>query len=137
MKDMPRLRCGALIKRPWKKTANGTTRLRQPTCQLRALANGRCRYHGGLTTGGGPKTDAGRARALAALVEGKRRYLARLKEQGRKAPGGRPRKSAAQKAERAAESESRRIAALPILEQRRLAALDVVARMKRNWEANR
>ncbi|HEX2242376.1 MAG TPA: HGGxSTG domain-containing protein [Gammaproteobacteria bacterium] len=36
-------------------------------CQARALANGRCKYHGGLSTG--PKTAAGKARALANLQQ--------------------------------------------------------------------
>jgi len=34
-------------------------------CQRKALANGRCRQHGGLSTG--PKTEEGKARALANL----------------------------------------------------------------------
>lgn len=46
-------RCGARCKRSG-----------QP-CKARALANGRCRFHGGLSTG--PKTPEGKARALANL----------------------------------------------------------------------
>ncbi len=34
-------------------------------CRARALANGRCKYHGGLSTG--PKTPKGRERALQNL----------------------------------------------------------------------
>lgn len=34
-------------------------------CQAKAMVNGRCRYHGGLSTG--PKTEEGRRRALANL----------------------------------------------------------------------
>jgi hypothetical protein len=34
-------------------------------CEARALENGRCRHHGGLSTG--PKTPEGRAQALANL----------------------------------------------------------------------
>ncbi len=50
-------------------------------CQCRALANGRCRFHGGLSTG--PKTAEGRRRALANLTgpktsEGRRRSLENL-----------------------------------------------------------
>lgn len=45
-------KCGA-------KTRRGTS------CQCKALANGRCRLHGGLSTG--PKTDEGRKRAAANL----------------------------------------------------------------------
>ena len=34
-------------------------------CQARALDNGRCRFHGGLSTG--PRTEEGRRRALMNL----------------------------------------------------------------------
>ena len=36
-------------------------------CQMKALANGRCRLHGGLSTG--PKTAEGKARAMANLKQ--------------------------------------------------------------------
>lgn len=36
-------------------------------CRARALENGRCKYHGGLSTG--PKTPEGKARALANLKQ--------------------------------------------------------------------
>jgi len=36
-------------------------------CRMKALANGRCRLHGGLSTG--PKTSKGKARALANLKQ--------------------------------------------------------------------
>lgn len=36
-------------------------------CEARALRNGRCRFHGGLSTG--PRTPEGRARALACLKQ--------------------------------------------------------------------
>ncbi|HKF94967.1 MAG TPA: HGGxSTG domain-containing protein [Gammaproteobacteria bacterium] len=36
-------------------------------CQAQALANGRCKYHGGLSTG--PKTLQGKVRALANLKQ--------------------------------------------------------------------
>lgn len=48
--------CGA-------KTRKGTP------CQAKALANGRCRNHGGLSTG--PRTPEGKARAMANLVRGR------------------------------------------------------------------
>lgn len=51
--------CGALCKST------------QRRCQLNALDNGMCRFHGGLSTG--PKTPKGRARALANLVQYRRR----------------------------------------------------------------
>lgn len=36
-------------------------------CQIKALANGRCRLHGGLSTG--PKTSEGKQRALKNLKQ--------------------------------------------------------------------
>jgi hypothetical protein len=47
----------------------------------------RCKFHGGMSTG--PKTPEGKARVIAAMVEGRRRWLAQLKAEGRKFPGGR------------------------------------------------
>jgi hypothetical protein len=52
-RDMPR--CGAYAR------STG-----QP-CKAKALANGRCKNHGGLSTG--PKTTEGKARALANLKQ--------------------------------------------------------------------
>ena len=51
-----KIECGA-------KTRKGTS------CQAKALMNGRCRNHGGMSTG--PKTPEGKAKALAALKNGK------------------------------------------------------------------
>lgn len=56
------LRCGAM-------TRKGTPCKRQPISLT--TGNGKCRNHGGLSTG--PKTAAGRARALANLKLGKGR----------------------------------------------------------------
>jgi hypothetical protein len=47
----------------------------------------RCRFHGGLSTG--PRTSEGKARAVSAMVEGRRRWVARMKAEGKKFPGGR------------------------------------------------
>jgi hypothetical protein len=47
----------------------------------------RCRFHGGLSTG--PRTSGGKARAVAAMVEGRRRWVERMKAAGTKFPGGR------------------------------------------------
>jgi hypothetical protein len=47
----------------------------------------RCRFHGGLSTG--PRTSEGKVRAVAAMVEGRRRWVERMKAEGRKFPGGR------------------------------------------------
>jgi hypothetical protein len=48
-----RQRCGAFARSTGK------------PCRMKALANGRCRLHGGLSTG--PKTVEGKAKALANL----------------------------------------------------------------------
>jgi hypothetical protein len=47
----------------------------------------RCKFHGGMSTG--PKTPEGKARVIAALVAGRRRWVERMKVEGRKFPGGR------------------------------------------------
>ena len=47
----------------------------------------RCRFHGGKATGA--RTAEGKARVIAAMVEGRRKWLAELKAQGLKAPCGR------------------------------------------------
>lgn len=59
-------RCGALTRR-------GTP------CQRKALANGRCPNHGGLSTG--PKTEAGRKRIAAAVSAAQRRRWAAWRRQ--------------------------------------------------------
>jgi hypothetical protein len=51
--------------------------------------NKRCRLHGGLSTG--PRTPDGKARTVAAMVEGRRRLLERLKTEGKPVPWGRKR----------------------------------------------
>ena len=51
--DLRTLACGA-------KTRKG-----QPCKRTDIMLNGRCKFHGGMSTG--PKTDAGRARSLANL----------------------------------------------------------------------
>ena len=47
----------------------------------------RCRLHGGLSSG--PRTSEGKARAVSAMVEGRRRWVERMKAEGKKFPGGR------------------------------------------------
>jgi hypothetical protein len=47
----------------------------------------RCRLHGGLSTGA--KTPEGKARVLAALSEGRRRWIEQMKAEGKKFPWGR------------------------------------------------
>ena len=55
------LRCGAKTKKTGK------------PCRARALANGRCKYHGGLSTG--PKTKEGKVRALANLKQFRKKEI--------------------------------------------------------------
>jgi hypothetical protein len=47
----------------------------------------RCKFHGGMSPG--PKTPEGKARVVAAMVAGRRRWVERMKAEGRKFPGGR------------------------------------------------
>jgi hypothetical protein len=47
----------------------------------------RCKFHGGMSTG--PKTPEGKARVVAAMMEGRRRWVERLKAEGKRVPGGR------------------------------------------------
>src|SRR6516225_10979952 len=47
----------------------------------------RCRLHGGLSTGA--KTPEGKAEVLAVLTEGRRRWIAQMKAEGKKFPWGR------------------------------------------------
>jgi hypothetical protein len=47
----------------------------------------RCRLHGGFSTG--PRTPEGKARTIAAMVEGRRRLLEKLKAEGKPVPWGR------------------------------------------------
>jgi hypothetical protein len=46
--------------------------------------NGRCKFHGGLSTG--PKTPEARARSIAAMQEGRRRWIS-ARRQGAASPG--------------------------------------------------
>ena len=67
--------------------ADGRLRLRHPRCQAWAMANGRCRFHGGLATG--PKTPEGKARVVAAMVAGRRAWVERVHAEGRTFKSGR------------------------------------------------
>jgi hypothetical protein len=58
------------------KTCGAKNRRGEP-CQCKLLLKGgRCKFHGGMSTG--PKTAAGKARTLAALLTGKRRWLEKM-----------------------------------------------------------
>ena len=84
-----RRRCGARLKQNIEVHPE-TGRIRSKGGRCRAWAmkgKTRCRMHGGMSTG--PKTDEGMARTVAAAVEGRRRWVERLKAEGKKVPGGR------------------------------------------------
>jgi hypothetical protein len=62
--------------------------LRRTRCKKWAVrGKKRCRLHGGLSTG--PKTSEGKARTIAAMVEGRRRLLEKLRAEGKPVPWGR------------------------------------------------
>ena len=58
----------------WDDPCGARTRAGTP-CRCRALANGRCKYHGGLSTG--PKTPEGLARSIDAMQAGRARWVER------------------------------------------------------------
>ena len=58
-------------KQPRSQTCGAKTRTGAPCKNTRLYPSGRCKNHGGLSTG--PKTEDGRARALANLGRGKHR----------------------------------------------------------------
>jgi len=94
MKGSQRRRCGAWIMGR-KARAAGKLRGLSPFCRNWAVpGKTRCYLHGGKSTG--PRTPAGKAAALAAGLEGRRRRIAELALEGKKINtghnGGRPRK---------------------------------------------
>ena len=94
MRGSWRQRCGARAKHK-KARAAGKLRGLHPFCRKWAVpGKRRCHLHGGLSTG--PKTPEGKARTLAAMLEGRRRRIAELALEGKKINGGhnggRPRK---------------------------------------------
>jgi hypothetical protein len=105
-KKVSRERCDARIKNLFA-TKDGKNRTRSPLCRNWAMPNGRCRVHGGASTG--PRTAEGKALVVTAMVEGRRKMVERRRAEGKRAPGGRKpktawseqeRKLAARKAER-------------------------------------
>jgi hypothetical protein len=67
--DLP-TKIGERIPAYWIQACGARNRKGQP-CQVKTLyRNGRCKFHGGLSTG--PKTKEGKAKALANLRRGKR-----------------------------------------------------------------
>ena len=81
-----RKRCDARIKNPVKRK-NGIAIIRGPRCRAWAMPNGRCRVHGGASTG--PKSPEGKARVVAAMVEGRRKWVERRRAEGRRLTAGR------------------------------------------------
>jgi len=81
-----RQRCDARIKNPVKIGRNGVRISRGFFCKAWAMPNGRCRVHGGASTG--PKSPEGKARVVAAMVEGRRKWVERRAE-GRRFTAGR------------------------------------------------
>jgi hypothetical protein len=71
-----RRRCGAAVKGLFKRLPDGRLRSRNLFCKAFAMpGSDRCWVHGGASTG--PRTDAGKARSVAAMVEGRRRWSRR------------------------------------------------------------
>jgi hypothetical protein len=81
-----RQRCDARVKNPIKRE-NGIATIRGPRCRAWAMENGRCRVHGGASTG--PRTPEGKARVVAAMVEGRRKWVERRRAAGRRFSAGR------------------------------------------------
>jgi hypothetical protein len=84
-----RQRCDARVKNLIRIGKNGFKVSRGPFCKAWAMENGRCWMHGGASTG--PRTPEGKARVVAAMVEGRRKWVARRRVEGMKFPAGRKR----------------------------------------------
>ena len=84
-----RQRCDARVKNLFRIGKNGVRVTRGVFCKGWAMENGRCWVHGGASTG--PRTPEGKARVVAAMVEGRRKWLERRRAEGKKFPAGRKR----------------------------------------------
>jgi hypothetical protein len=84
-----RRRCDARVKNLFKIGKNGVSVSRGLFCKAWAMENGRCWVHGGASTG--PRTPEGKARVVAAMVEGRRKWVERRRAEGKKFPAGRKR----------------------------------------------
>ena len=84
-----RQRCDARVKNHFRIGKNGVRVTRGLFCKGWAMENGRCWVHGGASTG--PRTAEGKARAVAAMVEGRRKWVARRCAEASKFPAGRKR----------------------------------------------
>ena len=84
-----RQRCDARVKNLFRTGKNGVRVTRGLFCKGWAMENGRCWVHGGASTG--PRTPDGKARVVAAMVEGRRKWVERRRAEGKKFPAGRKR----------------------------------------------
>jgi hypothetical protein len=84
-----RRRCDARVKNHFRIGKNGVRVTRGLFCKGWAMENGRCWVHGGASTG--PRTPEGKARVVAAMVEGRRKWVERRRAEGKKFPAGRKR----------------------------------------------
>jgi len=84
-----RERCDARVKNLFRVGKNGVRVSRGPFCKGWAMENGRCWVHGGASTG--PTSPEGKACVVAAMVEGRRKWVERRRADGKKFPAGRKR----------------------------------------------
>jgi hypothetical protein len=84
-----RRRCDARVKNLFRIGKNSVRVARGFFCKAWAMENGRCRVHGGLSTG--PRSPEGKARVVAAMVMGRRKWVERRRVEGKKFPAGRMR----------------------------------------------
>jgi hypothetical protein len=82
-----RQRCDARVKNLFRIGKDGVRVSRGLFCKAWAMENGRCRVHGGLSTG--PLSPEGKARVVAAMVEGRRKWVARRRAEGGRFTAGR------------------------------------------------
>jgi hypothetical protein len=81
--------CDARVKNLFRIGKNGVRVSPGLFCKGWAMENGRCWVHGGASTG--PRTPEGKARVVAAMVEGRRKWVERRRAEGGKFPAGRNR----------------------------------------------
>lgn len=83
-----RTRCDAFLKTIFTVAPDGACKSKHPRCRSWAMTGkSRCRMHGGASTG--PKTPEGKARAIAAMMQGRRQWVLRMGAEGNKFPCGR------------------------------------------------
>ena len=80
-------RCDAWIKNPIRTAMNGVRVARSLRCRAWAMESGRCRVHGGSSSG--PRTPEGKALSVAAKQAGRREWIARVRSRGGALPFGR------------------------------------------------